>query len=113
MSDSEPSFELSRGGEPWQMTRRNSALFTYFGRNAVHNHVFLILDEEAPATQYVWSEDGLYKPLSQFIIANHFTQHLNMEHVSRSDKAAHVADLLEGFNEVTSVPKEWLREEGQ
>jgi hypothetical protein len=107
---SEEGYELQRNGEPWFMTRNNGALFTYFGRLAVHNHVFLILDWEDNLAQHVWVENPLYAKLAKFIIENNYVQHLNMAEVSKSDLAQHHADLLQDLKNTKTVPKDWLRE---
>lgn len=105
--EEDPGYELTKSGEPWYMHRENCGLYTFFGRLAVHNHVFLIHSEDMG--QHVWREEPLYDKLADFIIQNNFPQYLNANEVSESDKRAHMGKLTMDLMKNKSFPEEWAK----
>jgi hypothetical protein len=45
MSEQDPSIRINLGEEKFEMTRDNSSLYTFLGRAAIFNHIYLIRDE--------------------------------------------------------------------
>lgn len=65
-------------------------LFTFFGKLAMYDHVYLVPQqgETAPIGGWVWSDQKVYQPLVDFIITHKLPQRLNSNEVAKCDKQA-------------------------
>lgn len=109
--EDEPTLNLSMGEKIFEMNRRNASLFTFIGKLATHNHIFLVheIEENRAFGTYVWSHHEAYEDLSNFLVEHDFPVHLNMLEVASCDLEAYdnsiqlnTADLDKG------IPTDWV-----
>lgn len=79
--------ELKFNGEVYLATRRNTLLFTFFGKLAMYNHVYMIPEqgEEGPLGGYIWSDYESYPTILKFIQDYDLPQRLNSNEVASED----------------------------
>ena len=89
------SLMIEISGEPFEVNRRNTFLYTFLGDLATRNHVFIITEENPNAEVYegahiweVFQEDG-YKFLRKHIRKHNYTQYLNLQDVAEGDENAY------------------------
>lgn len=90
--ENEPNIEISINGEPFKVNRENTVLFTFIGKLAVFNHVFLMVDEEREESSvkggYLFAGQPCYEELRAFVEENNYPQHINMNEVADCDRDA-------------------------
>lgn len=84
--------EITVSGEPFEINRYNTSLFTFIGELALKDHVFLVLkdDENGVEGTYIWEyfQEDAYVALAGFIIEHDFPQHLNATQMAQCDDDA-------------------------
>ena len=84
MSENPPSFDRIRVNDiEYELNRDNTSLYTYIGRAALYDHIYI----ETPNGAYQWRYDPLkgteseqYNYLKQKVIENECPLHLNLKH---------------------------------
>lgn len=126
---SDKAMELRFNGESYIAHRENTYLFTFFGRLAMYDHVYLVPEqrEDVIVGGYIWNDHKTYQALVDFIRTYHFPQRLNSNEVADCDidayKKAHPSGLwvpdnrvdlptgsysdLEDLYFTDSFPEEW------
>ena len=84
------AMRIKWSGIEYLANRENTILFTFFGELAVYNHVYLIPERinRREIGGYVWSDNKIYQPVVDFIVANCFAQRLNSNDVANEDLRA-------------------------
>lgn len=116
MSEQEPSFNINLGDTQFEMTRRNTFLYTFMGRAALYNHVFLKRDDLPPLEDgqilgtYLFQgalKEGLWERLLTTLQENSYPQYLNHAEVSQMDQDAYMQAAMSDLEKNDSVPEGW------
>lgn len=87
--------------ERLRLTRENTGLWTFTGRNSMKNHVFVICEGGADHAEdptahprmsnghYFFSQDPIFPDLTNYVIENRFYQVLNATNVGEFDDVAY------------------------
>lgn len=110
-----PTMKLNMAeGREFDSTPLNTTLFTYLGRLACYDHVFIQTGDEDDATMvgtYVFNTHPVYPEMTQFMLENNYPMVLNRIEVPDCDvdawqrMVAQQTDDLEG-----GIPDSWLSE---
>jgi hypothetical protein len=112
MSHSEDELMLHIGETDFLMTRGNAVLFTFFGRLATRNHVFLITGEEDEGVttgSYIFAHATAYNALVSFMAEYEYPARLNSLDVPQCDEDAFQRSLEQiGGEEIEDfIPDDW------
>lgn len=81
------------GGEPFEITRYNTHLYTFLGHLATRNHIFITTndDEEAVEGVYLWQtfHQEAYDRIHTHIQEHKYAQFLNLYEISEADERAY------------------------
>jgi hypothetical protein len=118
--ENEDKLVIGLNGEDFEINRRNTSLFTFIGRNAIKNHVFLVLEDNPDGTvegTHIWEEfmEMAYIALENHIIRHDYPQHLNLNDVSQIDEDAFERAVSAQFRDLSDyVPEDFkLSTEGE
>lgn len=79
-------------GDDFELTRYNTQLYTFFGRIAIKNHVFVITreDDETVAGVHIWEafQTEPYTHIKQHIEKYKYPQYLNLTEIAECDELA-------------------------
>jgi hypothetical protein len=101
-------------GEPFNVDRWNTSLFTFIGELAEYNHVFIQTgDIEGGATgSFIFEnsppENETFQHIGEFVMEYEFPMHLNMNRVPDCDKDAYNAARLKEAENIEDYVPEWL-----
>lgn len=117
MNEAEHNLTLNIiGGEPFEMTRDNGTLFTFFGHLATRNHVFLMMNEtdDVMRGMYIFAHHASYAALASFMVDHDYPMRLNGRAVPGCDENAfqQSLDSMGGaFDDELGggVPDDWLK----
>jgi len=97
-NNEDASLEVSVNGEPMQLTRENTTLYTFFGRVMIEgmemdasnfNHVFVRLsdpdDEENVSGGFIFPQNPGFKTVAAFCLRHNFPAVLNALYLPGSD----------------------------
>lgn len=106
------TYPIHLNGEPFEVNRFNTSLFTFLGHNAIKNHVFIVIEEHESDTDVtrIWEEfmEPAYIALENHIIAHDYPQHLNLTQVSQIDEDAFEQAISAQFNDLSDyVPEDF------
>lgn len=122
-SESEP-FEglmhVTIGDEEHEIGPDQASLFTFLGKRAMYDHVFvqLNLEDDGTATgAYVFASlrPTMYEEMRDFMMDYDFPLHLNLREVAECDIAAYddmVDREAQDLEQIDTVPAEWLDNPG-
>lgn len=113
--EQEPKFGINLGDTHFEMTRRNTYLYTFMGKMALYDHVFLKRDDiprNADGNQlgtYLFKEalrKELWERLESTLLENKYPAYLNHEEPSESDKASFMLTVLKDIDDIP----DWMPE---
>ena len=113
--ENEPKLNLNLGdGRTFEMNADNSTLYTFAGKLAMYNHVFLVTgeseDDGMTIGTYVFHHAEAYNPLASFMVQYDFPMVLNRRDVPQCDLDAYgrYIDQVAGSEEVPdTLPEGW------
>jgi len=117
MKESEPHFTVSIGGESIEARRNNSTLWTFAGKLAVFNHIFLDTDPKDPAAHcyVIRGSEKNFGKLMATMLACEYPAHLNMrelpDYVINNRETWNQPNLP--LNEPPTQPPEWFGKLGE
>ena len=80
-------------GREIEANRYNTSVFTFLGNLAVHNHIFIVTDENAEEESmtgvYIFADTPGFNKLAHFCVENMFPQHVNLTEVAECDQSAY------------------------
>lgn len=96
------------------MKPENSSLFTFMGRLAMYDHVFLTTNPDEGVGTYIFASfNEAYQPLAEAMIDQEFPAHINLTDVADCDKSAFENMLRHSLEDVSDfVPDEWEASDG-
>ncbi len=102
--------EVLINGEPFEVNRHNTFLYTYLGELSVYTHVFVLTteDEETWDGGYVFKDNPAFPVLASFVLEHNFVMHCNMGDVSECDLNAFNQSHYQDLYETNTVPEEWV-----
>lgn len=108
----EDELMLHIGETDFLMTRENAVLFTFFGRLATRNHVFLITGEtedEVMTGSYIFAHATAFNALASFMAEYDYPARLNHLEVPDGDETAfqRSLDQLGGEDIEDFIPDDW------
>jgi hypothetical protein len=113
--ENEPSIRINLGDKKFEMTRENSFLYTFLGRAALYNHVFLQRDDLPPVEggqltgTYIFEDltrnGNIYARLAQMMQEKDFPQYLNHKEPAQCDMDAYMLAATRDLSD--TVPEEW------
>lgn len=125
MSEQEPSININLGKTNFEMTRQNSFLYTFIGRAALFNHVWLkrddlpaMQDESLVQSTYLFENmtfeqeerrehwDNVYSRIIEQMNQLQFPMYLNMPAPSETDVNAYIGATMQNDN-LDHIPDEW------
>lgn len=106
--DNEDAPSLNFNGKRYELGRDNTALYTYLGKYAYLNHVFVDLQQEPPLYTYAFAEDELYQQLRDLVEREQYPQMLNQNDPQECDLSAYAQRHMTDLEAATGVPEEWL-----
>lgn len=117
MSEKEPAIGINLGDTRFEMTRRNTFLYTFLGKAALYNHVFLKRDD-MPATDdgniigtYLFEtalpQNGIWDKLKSTLQENDYPQYLNHAEASDTDIRAYIETVTKDLESTDTVPEDW------
>lgn len=106
MSEQEPTLNLNMGEEKFELTRRNTTLYTFLGRTAIDdivfdnasaNHVFFYMgqnEQDQPTGMYFFERfHPVYKDIAKFAIKHSFPIVGNQPRVPECDLKAYMSHV--------------------
>jgi len=97
-------------GKRFEVNRQNSTLFTYLGRLAVYNHVYIcqVEEEEVTFATHIFRHVEGYEPLARYMLEQCFPAFLNQTVVLASDVRAFdkAVDLISRLED-DHIPDSW------
>lgn len=117
MSEREPVIGINLGETRFEMTRRNTFLYTFLGKAALYNHVFLKRDD-LPETDdgqimgtYLFEDalpkNGIWDRLKSTLQENDYPQYLNHAEASEVDIRAYMETVMSDLAKADGVPEGW------
>lgn len=107
--ENEPSINLNVLGAEVEAKRDNTTLYTFLGKLACYNHIFVVTDKEASNGFYIFNDLSVYEEMANYMFENDYPMHLNLPEVAECDNDAwnrHIHDLCNDDLE-NGVPEEW------
>ena len=109
-----PKMRLGLSGGEFEATPENSHLYTFMGRLAMYNHIFLVTSEGEGTISgtYLFNQihtsQEVFDELSDFMIANDYHTDLNRREVPDCDVKAY-DDTVVGMTEDLgdTIPEGW------
>lgn len=111
MSEFDPDAHLILNfvdGSEARMDRHNSALFSFVGDLAMHDHVFVLLDQETNSGTYIFRHNEIFGALAEYMVENSFPMHLNANEVAECDQDAFNRSISQMSQDVETIPDDWL-----
>lgn len=117
---SEGLLHASINGEEYEIGPNDASLFTFIGKRALYDHVFIQLDEEDGGKVtgvYVFSSlrPAVYELMRDHMMDYDYPLHLNLQEVADCDVAAYdsmVDDEMTDLEQINTIPTEWLENPG-
>jgi hypothetical protein len=117
MSEKEPAIGINLGDTRFEMTRRNTFLYTFMGRAALYNHVFLKRDD-LPQTDdgnivgtYIFQgltpNQEVWNRLENTLKENDYPQYLNHAEPSDGDIRAYIQTATSDLEKQSGLPEGW------
>lgn len=117
MSEKEPAIGINLGETRFEMTRRNTFLYTFLGKAALYNHVFLKRDD-LPETEdgnimgtYLFEtalpQNGIWEKLKSTLQENDYPQYLNHAEASEVDIKAYMQTVMSDLDSTDTIPESW------
>lgn len=108
----EPEMSLRINGAEFKATRDNTSLFTFFGRLAVYDHIFIHTGEEEDDDNvqlgaYIFSNARLFLEMVDYMVTNEYPQHVALREVAECDLKAFDRAQLGDLRESDTFPEEW------
>lgn len=95
-------------GREARMDRNNSALFTFLGDLAMHDHVFVLTNAENNSGSYIFRHSPVFDAISEYMMENDFPMHLNMTEVAECDQQAFQKCLEQEAADLDGIPDDWV-----
>lgn len=108
-----PVMRLGLGSSEFAATPENSHLFTFMGRLAMYNHIFLVTDETDGTLSgtYLFNRihipDEMFNELGTFMVENGYHADLNKREVPDCDVNAFNANLELQTGDLDTIPEDW------
>lgn len=117
MAEKEPVIGINIGETRFEMTRRNTFLYTFLGKAALYNHVFLKRDD-LPETgdgnilgTYIFKDltpnQEVWNRLESTLKENEYPQYLNHAEASEVDIRAYMETATSDLKNNDTVPEDW------
>lgn len=116
--ENEPSIRINLGEQKFEMTRENSFLYTFLGRAALYNHIFLKRDdlpqrEDGNITgtylfKGIMPDNGIFDRIAEKMHEGEFPLYLNQPRVSQCDVDAYMSAVMKDL-EGDSFPEDWVK----
>lgn len=107
--EQEPILTLQGADEEYELRRDNTTLYTFLGKAALYDHVFIVTDPEEPTGFYMWNDHPAYPGVADFMFTNDYPMHLNMPEVSECDLQGYDRKIERMCADIgDSVPAEWV-----
>lgn len=109
MSEQDPSLNIKLGGNDFEMNRSNSFLFTFLGDLAIHDHVFLLTQEDRSRGAYIFKvcHPEPFRQLGEYMLANDYMAHLNLQEVCDGDADAFRRATMGDLLSESGIPESW------
>ena len=107
----EPAMNLRINGAEFKATRDNTSLFTFFGRRALYDHIFIQTGSEDNSTvygAYIFSNAEGYVDMVDYMVTNEYPQHVALREVAECDIKAFDQSQLGDLRETDTIPEDWL-----
>lgn len=103
---------IDLGGEPFEVTRYNTHLYTFIGRLATRNHIFVITgeDEECATGVYVWQllHTDAFDRLHDHMQKHQYPQYLNLNEISDLDEQSYENAIRRQVSDIGDfIPEEF------
>lgn len=106
-----PEMKLHMANGEFVATPVNTTLFTFLGRLAMYDHVFLQTGEETEATivgTYVFNQHPVFREMAEFIMEQNYPMVLNRIEVPDCDVAAFNRMVEQSTGDLDGgVPEGW------
>lgn len=111
-NDAEPSIVINLGDEDFEITPHNATLFTFLGRNAMYNHVFVATAEQSEegiiGGAYIFSHIEGFNNLAKMMRKMRFPAVINQPEVAQCDMEAFDLNIHHMAGDVEQgVPEGW------
>lgn len=107
---------ITCNGEPFNVDRFNTTLYTFIGELGMYNHVFIrTSDEESEDTsggfafQCAPPDNPVFQQLASFVLEHNFPMVLNMTRVPPCDRDAFMEASLTDLGGTDFIPDEWAQ----
>lgn len=109
MSEQDPGLPLEFNQEPFEATRHNTTIFTYFGQLAMYNHVFVQTraEEQSMIGAYVFCDHPAFQYITSHAMEYDWPMVLNRNEVPECDMTAWDNAHLGDLRGTDSFPDEW------
>ena len=74
-------------GSNIEATRENSSVYTFLGKAAMYNHIFIVIDDENAL--YTFCDSPHYIDVISFMVDNSYPMHLNLLEAQDCDREAY------------------------
>lgn len=109
------NLDIEINGEPFEINRHNTSLFTFIGQLACYDHVFIVLQDNGSGTvegTHIFEADAkmtdAYTVIAGHIQEYDYPMHLNLNEVAQIDGEAFEAMLSRQFLDLTDyVPEDF------
>lgn len=112
--------EITLNGEPYEATRFNTTLYTFYGRVALRgmeldaqnfDHVFFQMGDASADSVlggYLFRNQEIFEDLAEFITDNHWPSVLNQTVIPDCDVRAFESSMFGDLAKTNEVPGEWF-----
>lgn len=110
-TDGSDEIPITLDKEPFQMTRRNTMLFTHIGEAALYDHVFFSKGETEDGWRgaYLWKNHPSYEQLVDFMVNHAYPLRLNNVEAAQCDQDAYWSSQLSDLDK--GIPEDWTADE--
>lgn len=110
-----PRIKLNMPSGEFEATPLNTTLFTFLGRLACYDHIFLQTGDEtdeAMVGTYIFNQHSVYDEMAAFLVENNYPMLLNRIETPDCDIDAFNRMVSQSASDLDSgIPDEWLGDE--
>jgi hypothetical protein len=111
MDNSEPKMNFTmEDGTNVEATRYNTSLWSFLGRAALYDHVYVAANDDFSI--YIFQAMPDFAIAAKFVIENEFPLHLHIPEPAEEDLEAYERFIQSNMTDLNSFPpKEWIPDE--
>ena len=105
-----PEMKLQLPSGEFRATPENTTLFTFLGRLACYDHIFLQTGDEDERTitgTYVFNQHSVFEEMAAFVVEHDYPMVLNRIEVPDCDLNAFNSMIHQNTNDIDHVPDDW------